>query len=110
MTEPVCYTKPMTKLPQAPQLPEVCQRFGVRRLALFGSALRPDFRADSDLDFLVEFGPMPPEERAKAYFGLLEELEQLFGRPIDLVEAGAVRNPYVRRTIEQNQQTVYATA
>jgi predicted nucleotidyltransferase len=73
----------MTKLHQAPQLPEVCQRFGVGRLALFGSALCPDFRPESDLDFLVEFLPMLPEERARAYFGLLEELEQIFNRPID---------------------------
>ena len=100
----------MTKLPQAPQLSVICQRFGVRRLVLFGSAVRADFRPDSDLDFLAEFGPMPPEDKAKAYLGLLEELEQIFDRPIDLVEAGAVRNPYVRRTIEQHQQAVYAAA
>ncbi len=91
------------------ELAKICQEFGVLRLALFGSAARSDFHPEtSDLDFLVEFQPMPPRQHAQSYFGLIRELELLFARKIDLVEASAVRNPYIRRNIEATQVAVYA--
>lgn len=90
-------------------LTALCARYGVRRLALFGSAVRDDFDPQhSDLDFLVEFGPLPSGAHSKAYFGLLRDLEQLFGRPVDLVEDGTIRNPYVLRSVEAEQKTLYA--
>jgi predicted nucleotidyltransferase len=93
------------------ELIDLCDRYGVRRLALFGSALRDDFDPGrSDLDLLVEFSPTSPQEHAEAYFGLLENLESLFGRRVDLLELGAVRNPYLRREIEEQQETLYAAA
>ncbi len=92
-------------------LEDLCRRHGVARLALFGSALRDDFDPDkSDLDFAVEFSHMSPSEHAGAYFGLLEDLESLFARRVDLVEISAVRNPYLRREIEAGQETLYAAA
>lgn len=94
-----------------PELTDLCERYRVERLALFGSALREDFDSGhSDLDFSVEFQPMTPQEHADSYFGLLEDLEDLFGRRVDLVEIGAVRNPYLRRSIEEEQETLYAAA
>ena len=91
------------------QLAELCRRHGVRRLALFGSAQREDFDpARSDLDFVVEFEALPPGVYAHTYFALLEALKQLYGRPVDLLEAGSVRNPYIREEIEATQVTVYA--
>ncbi len=93
------------------ELRALCERYRVERLALFGSALREDFDAgNSDLDLTVEFQPMTPQEHAAAYFGLLEDLESLFGRRVDLVEIEAVRNPYLRREIEAGQETLYAAA
>lgn len=93
------------------ELRALCERYRVKRLALFGSALRDDFDSGhSDLDFCVEFQPVTPQEHAGAYFGLLEDLESLFGRRVDLVEIGAVRNPYLRREIEAMQETLYAAA
>ncbi len=93
------------------ELRALCERYNVERLALFGSALRDDFDSgNSDLDFAVEFQPMIPHEHAEAYFGLLEDLESLFARRVDLVEIGAVRNPYLRREIEAGQETLYAAA
>ena len=75
-------------------LVDLCERHGLRRLVLFASALWDDFdSSENDLDFAVEFVTMSPSEHAGAYFGLLEAL---FGRRIDLVEIGAVRNPYFR--------------
>lgn len=92
-------------------LEDLCRRHGVARLALFGSALRDDFDLDnSDLDFAVEFSRMSPSEHAGAYFGLLEDLESLFARRVDLVEISAVRNPYLRQEIEERQETLYAAA
>jgi predicted nucleotidyltransferase len=94
-----------------PELRDLCERHRVERLALFGSALREDFDSEgSDLDFAVEFAPMSPSEHAEAYFGLLESLESLFARRVDLVEIGAVRNPYLRREIEEQQETLYGAA
>jgi hypothetical protein len=91
------------------QLAELCRRHRVRRLALFGSAQREDFDpVRSDLDFLVEFEALPPGVYAHTYFGLLEALKQLYGRPVDLLEAGSVRNPYIRQEIEATQVTVYS--
>ncbi|MEK7330642.1 MAG: nucleotidyltransferase domain-containing protein [Candidatus Eisenbacteria bacterium] len=88
---------------------EACVRHGVVRLDAFGSALRDDFRPDeSDLDLLVEFGPMEPYARVDAYFGMLEELRALLGLEIDLVMAGAVKNPYIARDIERTRRMLYA--
>ena len=90
------------------ELAELCRKFRVRRLAVFGSSLTPDFNpATSDLDFLVEFEPLPKGEYARTYFGFSDALERLFDRPIDLVEQGTVRNPYIQQEIERTRQTVY---
>ena len=88
---------------------EVCVRHGVVRLDAFGSALRDDFRpGESDLDLLVEFAPMEPYARVDAYFGMLEELRALLGLEVDLVMAGAIKNPYIARDIERTRRMLYA--
>ena len=91
------------------ELDLACRRFGVDRLELFGSAATGSFDEDtSDLDFLVTFNA---EARTKAfdnYFGLLECLEEIFGRPVDLVTARSPKNPYLVREIEKQRQLVYA--
>jgi predicted nucleotidyltransferase len=87
----------------------LCKRHGVVRLDAFGSALRDDFQpGESDLDLLVEFGPMGSYARVDAYFGLLEDLRALLGMEIDLVIAGAIKNPYIARDIERNRRRLYA--
>jgi len=91
------------------EIAATCRRRRVRRLELFGSAASAAFDPQtSDLDFLVEFHPLPPGERADAYFGLLEDLQDLFQRPVDLVMLRAITNPYFRRAIEQTRELVYA--
>lgn len=88
---------------------DVCSRFGVARLEVFGSALREDFKpGESDLDLLVEFKPMEPYARVEAYFGMRDELRALLERDVDLVMAGAVKNLYVSREIERTKQLLYA--
>ncbi|HEU0155554.1 MAG TPA: nucleotidyltransferase family protein [Stellaceae bacterium] len=92
------------------ELGALCRRFHVRRLDLFGSAARGDFDPErSDLDFLVEFDRAHPDALSlRTYFGLKEGLEGLLGRPVDLVEPGAVRNPYLKASIEGSREPVYA--
>ncbi|UUZ68748.1 nucleotidyltransferase domain-containing protein [Polaromonas sp. P2-4] len=87
----------------------ICQRYRIRRLEVFGSAaLADDFNpASSDADFLVEFAP-DAQPGLEAFFGAKAELEKLLGRGVDLVEPGAVRNPYVLASINSNRETVYA--
>lgn len=91
------------------QLSELCRRFPVRRLEVFGSATRDDFDPErSDVDLLVEFEPGSPLRALDACFGLKEALESLFGRPVDLVMPDAVANPYLRARIEKSRETLYA--
>lgn len=88
---------------------KACSRHGVRRLDVFGSALRDDFYPEkSDVDFLVEFGPVEGYARVDAYFGLLEDLRGIFGRKVDLVMSGAVKNRYIVRDIEKTKKVLYA--
>jgi predicted nucleotidyltransferase len=91
------------------QLTELCRLHHVQRLALFGSALREDSLSEkSDLDFLVEFEPLPAGTYADTYFGLMEALEQLFQHPIDLVVESAIKNPYFRESVEHTKAPLYA--
>lgn len=88
---------------------DLCRRFHVRRLDLFGSAARGvDFDPDrSDVDLLVEYEPGHAPGLTE-YFDLRDALEQLYARKVDLVMAAGVRNPYVRSTIERHRRPLYA--
>lgn len=87
----------------------ICRRYRISRLEVFGSAARiDDFDpATSDADFLVEFAP-DAQPGLEAFFGAKADLERLLGRGVDLVEPGAVRNPYVLASINRNREPVYA--
>ena len=87
----------------------ICKRYHIHRLEVFGSAARgDDFNpASSEADFLVEFAPDAQPDLA-AFFGAKTDLEKLLGRGVDLVEPGAVRNPYVLASINRNREAVYA--
>ena len=91
------------------EIARLCRQHRVRRLAIFGSALRPDFDSSrSDADFLVEFEPISTGERMKNYLALREALGSLLHRSVDLVESGAIRNPYILRAVKEQQRTLYA--
>ena len=93
---------------RADELRRLCLTYGVRRLDLFGSASTGlDEPVESDLDFLVEFQPVALNAYADAYFGLLEALSRLFGRPVDLVVASAIKNPYFLQSVEQTRTPIY---
>ena len=88
----------------------LCVEHEVRCLELFGSAYNEDnFDPQvSDIDFLVEFFPMEPQQHAKCYFRLLEKLQDIFGCNIDLVESKAIHNPYLLESISKNKGEIYA--
>lgn len=100
----------MANLPYTPEqlarIREICHRNGVSKLLLFGSALGPSFRADSDLDVLVEFEPA-------ARIGLVEfvrlkhELEAVLDRPVDLVPRRGLK-PAIRDHVLQHTELLYA--
>ena len=90
------------------KLAEVCRRFGVRRLEVFGSAVREDFDpAKSDFDFIVSFADKTPGTYADRYFDFAAAIEKLLGRRIDLLTERSIRNPYFRREVEAARQIVY---
>ena len=86
-----------------------CAKHGVLRLDAFGSAVRGDFRPrESDVDLLVEFGPMDVYARVDAYFDLLDDFRGIFGTDVDLVMVDAVKNRYIAADIERTKQALYA--
>lgn len=92
----------------AERLAELCRQFGVRRLELLGSAASTAFDPQSsDIDFIVEFGAKS-SGLFDDYFGLKEALESQYGRPVDLVMAGAMRNPHFVRSVNATRRVVYA--
>jgi hypothetical protein len=87
----------------------LCARHRVQRLELFGSATSEGFDSDSsDLDFLVEYLPLKSGQHAESYFGLLEALEALFQRPVDLVMTRAIKNPYFLEAVNRTRTVLYA--
>jgi predicted nucleotidyltransferase len=95
-----------------PAVADLCAKHRVRRLAIFGSGATGEFEAQtgSDLDFLAEFVPMSPRDHAEAYFGLMEDLQRLLGVPVDLIEAGASRNPYFLEAVRNTQVVLFEAA
>ena len=89
------------------KIAEFCRKWKVIELALFGSVLRDDFRPDSDIDVLITFQPDAPWSLYDL-FDIREELHQLLGREIDLVEKDALRNPFRKHEILRNYKVVYA--
>jgi len=89
------------------RIAQFCRDWQIKELSIFGSALRDDFRPDSDVDVLVAF-----DEQARwNLFDLMRaesELEQIFGREVDLVEKQAVRNPFRRQHILSHHEVIYA--
>lgn len=90
-------------------LEQLCRRHHVRQLDLFGSASGQTFdNQRSDLDFVVVFQPDVRRGFDGDYFGLQRDMEQLFQRPVDLIEAQTIENPYLLQEIERQRVTLYA--
>ncbi len=92
-----------------PAISNICQRFHIKRLEVFGSAARAsDFSAEhSDADFLIEFAE-DAQPGFHDFFAAKQALEAQLGRGVDLVETGSVKNPFVMASINAHKETVYA--
>ena len=89
------------------KLNNLCEKHNVKELYLFGSILTDRFIDSSDVDILVQFGSVELEQYADNYFDFKEELEQLFNRPVDLVENQAIKNPVFRKVVDREKQLIY---
>ena len=90
-------------------LEELCKKYHVQKLELFGSAVTYNFDpANSDLDFLVEFQSLKQGELFAFYFDFLNDLRSLFGLKIDLITLESVNNPHLQKSIAPQRKTLYA--
>jgi len=88
-------------------LNRICKKYHVSLLYLFGSILTKQFNKKSDIDFVVYFDPMPILDYADNFFDLIQELETIFKRKIDLVSGKAMKNPYFVEEVERTKQLIY---
>ncbi|MDX9694253.1 MAG: nucleotidyltransferase domain-containing protein [Bacteroidales bacterium] len=86
---------------------ELCSKHKVRKLFVFGSVVTDKFKKDSDIDLIVDFQGVDLYEYADNYFDLKESLENLFKRDVDLLEDKAIKNPYLRKSIDSSKQLIY---
>ncbi|WP_232007781.1 nucleotidyltransferase family protein [Mycobacterium gordonae] len=88
------------------QIQALCRELSVRRLDVFGSAVTDSFNVESsDVDVLVEFEAGPDFDQ---YFALKEGLEKIIGRPVDVVTASGLANPYFKQRVMQTRELIYA--
>ena len=88
---------------------ELCRLHHVRRLSIFGSAVREDFDpAKSDVDVVVEFDEMPIELYAENKWALHDRLAEMFQRKVDLLTWESLKNPYILREVERSHEMLYA--
>ena len=98
---------PLTMLIDYARIAEFCRKWRVKEFAIFGSALRDDFTPQSDINVLVE---LLPDHGLDLYdwMDMIEELQTIFARKVDLVAKGGLKNPLRRREILSTAEVVYA--
>ncbi len=92
---------------QIADIRKICKKRSVKSLYLFGSALTDQFNSESDLDFLVEFQDLDPEDYADNYFELCYDLESVLKRKVDLVTVNSISNPYFIAEISKKRVKLY---
>jgi predicted nucleotidyltransferase len=91
----------------ATEIEAFCQKFCVEEFSLFGSVLTDDFGPDSDIDVMLKFLPSQGFTFENTP-DIQDELRRIFGRPVDVIEKGKIRNPIRRKAIMSSYQVVYA--
>ena len=90
---------------------ELCRKYKVKTLSVFGSILTDRFNDESDVDLLVDFLPYDPDslefDYVMNYIDLAESLEDLFGRKVDLVVESGLRNKYFIANVNRTKQLIY---
>ncbi len=90
------------------QINNLCLQNKVLSLYVFGSVLTDRFTEKSDIDLVVDIDSIDPFDYADNYFNLKFALQELFSRPIDLLENKAIKNPYIRHNIDSSKSLIYA--
>ena len=85
----------------------LCADHKVRTLYAFGSALTPNFNSKSDIDLIVDFKEIDVKDYADNYFDFKFSLQDIFNRPVDLLEEQAIKNPYFKQVVNQTKELVY---
>ncbi len=88
-------------------LPPLCEKYHVKRLYAFGSVLTDRFGPDSDVDLIVDFVNWRVDGIADDFFDFRDELQTIFNRPVDLMGEQPIRNPILRRSIENTKRLIY---
>lgn len=86
---------------------QLCADHKVRNLYVFGSVISRDFSEDSDIDFIVDFNSNDPLDYAEKYFALKFALQDLLNRPIDLLEERGLKNPFLKKRIDNTKKLIY---
>ncbi|MCD4793936.1 MAG: nucleotidyltransferase domain-containing protein [Bacteroidales bacterium] len=89
------------------KLKKLCYKYKVSKLYVFGSVISDKFRNESDIDFLVTFDTIELNKYADNYFDFKFSLEDLFKRKIDLLEEKAIKNPFLKQSIDTSKELIY---
>ena len=94
---------------QQDEIAAACRQYGIERLFIFGSATREDFRpGESDIDLLVEFGPIDATKKFHVYLNARETFRRIFNADVDLVMRGAIKNKVIAKEIDRTKKLIYA--
>lgn len=85
----------------------LCIEYNVKSLFAFGSVTDNSFSKESDIDLIVSFMSMSHEDYADSYFNLVEKLEELFQRPVDLITEKSMKNPYFIDSVNKTKFKLY---
>jgi len=94
-------------LPDQKKIARFCNKWQIDELAVFGSVLREDFGPESDVDVLISFKPEVPWS-AYDWVDMTDDLQELFGHSVHLVDKSGLRNPFRRQEILQTMKVLYA--
>ncbi len=89
------------------KIKNLCVKHKVNKLFVFGSVLNDKFTNESDIDLVVDFEKLDFSEYADNYFDLKDQLELIFKRPVDLLEEKGIRNPFLRKQIDNEKMLIY---
>ncbi|AYQ31266.1 nucleotidyltransferase family protein [Runella sp. SP2] len=89
------------------EIKRLCENHKVKSLYAFGSVLTDRFNSESDIDLIVDFSTIEVEDYADNYFDFKFSLQDLLNRPIDLLEEKAIKNPYFKKSVNQQRQLIY---
>jgi len=89
------------------QISQLCDTHDVRSLFAFGSVVSGKLSSNSDIDFLVDIENIDPLTYSDNYFDLKLQLEQIFSRPVDLLESNSLKNPFLKQKIDNTKVLIY---